>query len=98
LIIYDFTFISILFHSHGDGIIAGEELQNLDNLLSAQGLWAGKNLFRVTPALAWDFWFQISSEGHPHSFASYNTQENEMAKIQKSDLSQNTSRKYKSEK
>jgi hypothetical protein len=53
LIIYGFTFRKWIFHLYGDVTIAGEELQNL----GAQGLWAGRDLYRATPAVARDLSF-----------------------------------------
>jgi hypothetical protein len=57
LIIYCFTSRSRIFHLHGDVTIAGEGLQNLGLLLGAQGLWAGRNLYRATPAVTRDLGF-----------------------------------------
>jgi hypothetical protein len=43
-------------------------------MLGAQGLWAGRDLYRATPAVTWDLvFFPVSSEGPPLLVASYNT-------------------------
>jgi hypothetical protein len=42
-------------------------------LLSAQGLWAGRDLYRATPAVTRDLGFSGLIEGPPHSVASYDT-------------------------
>jgi hypothetical protein len=59
LIIYGFTSHSRMsrwriFHLYGDVTIAGEGLQNL-GLYS--GLWAGRDLYRATPAVTRDLGF-----------------------------------------
>jgi hypothetical protein len=43
-------------------------------MLGAQGLWAGRNLYRATPAVTWDLAFPVTSEGPPHLVAFYDTQ------------------------
>jgi hypothetical protein len=55
----------------GDVTIASDGLQKK----SAKGLWAGKDLFRATPAVTRGSSFPDSSEGPPHSVASYDTQQ-----------------------
>jgi hypothetical protein len=42
-------------------------------MLGAQGLWAGRDLYRATPAVTRDSVFPVSSEGPPHLVASYDT-------------------------
>jgi hypothetical protein len=42
-------------------------------MLGAQVLWAGRDLYRITPAVTQDFSFPVSSEGPPHSIAFYDT-------------------------
>jgi hypothetical protein len=73
LIIYGCTSRSRIFHLCGDVTIAGEGLQKFRPMLSAQGLWAGRDLYRATPAVTRDLDFPVSSEGPPHSVASYDT-------------------------
>ena len=51
LIIYRFTSRSRIFHLYGDITIAGEGLQKFRPMLGAQGLWAGRDLYRATPAV-----------------------------------------------
>jgi hypothetical protein len=67
LIIYCFTSRLRIFHSYGDVAITGEGL-------GAQGLWAGRDLYRAT--LLWHgvSVFPVSSKGQLHSVASYDTQ------------------------
>jgi hypothetical protein len=44
-------------------------------MLGAQGLLAGRDHYRATPAMTRGLGFSmVSSEGPPHSFASYDTQ------------------------
>jgi hypothetical protein len=43
-------------------------------MLGAQGLWAGRDLYRATPAVTRTSVFSASSEGPPHLVASYDTQ------------------------
>jgi hypothetical protein len=43
-------------------------------MLGAQGLWAGRDFYRATPAVIWDLVFAVSSEGQPHSVAYYDPQ------------------------
>jgi hypothetical protein len=44
-------------------------------MLGTQGLWAGRNIYRATPAVTRDLGFSglIGSEGPPHLVASYDT-------------------------
>jgi hypothetical protein len=42
-------------------------------MLGSQGLWGGRGLYRVTPAVTRASVFPVSSEGPPHSVASYDT-------------------------
>jgi hypothetical protein len=42
-------------------------------MLGAQGLLAGKDLYRATPAVKRDLIFLVSSERPPHLVASYDT-------------------------
>jgi hypothetical protein len=42
-------------------------------MLGVQGLWAGRDLYRATPAATRDLGFSSLSEGPPHSVASYDT-------------------------
>jgi hypothetical protein len=53
--------------------VAGEGLQNVGlAMLGAQGLWAGRDLYRATPAVTGDLgFFSVSSEGPLQSVASY---------------------------
>jgi hypothetical protein len=48
----------------------------LKPLLGDQGLRAGLDLYRATPAMTRGLSFQVSSEGPPYLVASYNTQGN----------------------
>jgi hypothetical protein len=57
LIIYSFTSTSWNFDLYGDVTIANERLQKLGPMLSAQDLWAGRDLYRATPAVTWDLGF-----------------------------------------
>jgi hypothetical protein len=43
-------------------------------MLGAQGLGAGRDLYRATPAVTRGLGFPVSSEGPPHSVTSYDTQ------------------------
>jgi hypothetical protein len=43
-------------------------------MLVAQGLWAGRDLYRPTPAVTWEPVFPVSFEGLTHSVAFYDTQ------------------------
>jgi hypothetical protein len=55
--------------------IAGEGLQNLGLLLGAQGLSAGRDLCRATPAVTWDLGFVRSHpKDRPHLVAFCDTQ------------------------
>jgi hypothetical protein len=74
LIIYCFTSRSRIFHLYGDVItIAGEGLQNL-GLCSALRAFEQGGIFIVPHLLCHGASvFPISSEGPPHSVASYNT-------------------------
>jgi hypothetical protein len=42
-------------------------------MLGAQGLWAGRDLYRATPAVTRTLVFPVLSEGPPHLVASYDT-------------------------
>jgi hypothetical protein len=42
-------------------------------MLGTQGLWAGRDLYRATPAMTRGLGFSVSSEGPPHLVASYDT-------------------------
>jgi hypothetical protein len=75
LIIYGFTSLSRMFHLNGDITIAGGGLQNL-GLCSALRAFEQGGISIVTHLL----WhgtsvFPVSSEGSPHSVASYDTHE-----------------------
>jgi hypothetical protein len=75
MIIYCFTFRSRIFHLYGDvTIITGEGLQNL-GLCSALRAFEQGRIF-IVPHLLWHgaSVFPVSSEGPPHSVASYDTQ------------------------
>jgi hypothetical protein len=50
---------SRIFHLYGDVTIAGEGLQNLGlcSALRGLGLWAGRDLYRATPAVTWGLCF-----------------------------------------
>jgi hypothetical protein len=73
LIIYCFTSRSRIFHLYGDVTIAGEWLQNL-GLCSALMAFEQGGIF-IVPHLLWHgaLVFPVSSEGPPHSIASYDT-------------------------
>jgi hypothetical protein len=73
LVIYSFTSHSRIFHLYGDVTIAGEGLQNL-GLCSALGAFEQGGIF-IVPHLLWyrASVFPVSSEGSPHSVASYDT-------------------------
>jgi hypothetical protein len=70
---YCFTSRSIIFHLYGDVTIAGEGLQNL-GLCSALTAFKQGRIF-IVPHLLWrgTSVFPVSSEGPPHSVASYAT-------------------------
>jgi hypothetical protein len=74
LIISCFTSRSRIFHLHGDVTIAGEGLGNL-GLCSTLRAFEQGGIF-IVPHLLWHgaSVFPISSEGPPHSIASYDTQ------------------------
>jgi hypothetical protein len=57
LIIYGFTSRSRIFHLYGDVTIAGEGAAKFRPMFGAQGLWAGKDLYRTTPAVTRDLGF-----------------------------------------
>jgi hypothetical protein len=57
-----------------DVTITGEGLSKFRPMLGAQGLWTGRDLYRARPAVTRDLGFTGSSEGPPHSVASYDTQ------------------------
>jgi hypothetical protein len=42
-------------------------------MLGAQGIWAGRDLYRATPAVARDLGFSGLIQGLPHSVTSYDT-------------------------
>jgi hypothetical protein len=42
------------------------------SMLGAKGIWAGRNIYRATPAVTQG----VASEGPPNSVASYDTHEN----------------------
>jgi hypothetical protein len=69
-----FTSCSRMFHLHGDVTNAGEGLQNL-GLCSALRAFEHWGTF-IVPHLLWHVAsvFPVSSEGPPHSVASYGTQ------------------------
>jgi hypothetical protein len=75
LIICGFTSCSRIFHLYGDVTIAGEGLQNL-GLCSALRAFEQGGIF-IVPHLLWHRTsvFPVSSEGTPHSIASYDSQE-----------------------
>jgi hypothetical protein len=74
-IIYCFTPRSRIIHLYGDVTIAGEGLQNL-GLCSALRAFEQGGIF-IVPHLLYMWYgasvFSVSSEGPPHSVASYNT-------------------------
>jgi hypothetical protein len=74
LIIYCFKSCSRIFHLYGDLTITGEMLQNL-GLCSAFRAFEQEGFF-IVPHLLWHgaSVFLVSSEGPPHSIASYDTQ------------------------
>jgi hypothetical protein len=43
-------------------------------MFGAQGLWAGRGLYRATPAVIWDLGFSGLIEGLPYLVTSNNTQ------------------------
>jgi hypothetical protein len=45
------------------------------DMLGAQGRWAGRDLYRATPAVTRDLGFPVLSEGPLHTVAFYDTQE-----------------------
>jgi hypothetical protein len=58
LIIYCFTSCSRIFHLYGDVTIAGEGwAAKFRPMLGAQGLWAGRDLYRATPTVTWGLSF-----------------------------------------
>jgi hypothetical protein len=61
--------VSRIFHLYGDFAIADNGLQNL-GLCSALRAF----LYRTTPAVTRGLGFPVSSEGPPHSVASYDPQ------------------------
>jgi hypothetical protein len=73
MIIYGFTSRSRIFHSYGDVTITGEGLQNL-GLCSVLRAFEQGGIF-IVPHLLWHgaLVFPVSSEGPPHSVASYDT-------------------------
>jgi hypothetical protein len=73
LIIYCFTSRSRFFTYHSRWRAAKFRL-----MLGAQGLWAGRDLYRATPAVTWYLYFSglIRRIQPPHSVASYDTQLN----------------------
>jgi hypothetical protein len=72
-IIQCFTSRPQIFHLYGDATIAGEGLQNL-GLRSALRAFEQGGIF-IVPHLLWHGTsiFPVSSEGPPHSVASYDT-------------------------
>jgi hypothetical protein len=75
LIIYSFTSRLRIFHLYGDVTIIGDGLQNL-GLCSALRAFKQRGIF-IVPHLLWHgtSGFPVSSEGPPHSVASYDTHE-----------------------
>jgi hypothetical protein len=73
LIIYGFTSLSRIFHLYGDVTIAVEGLQNL-GLCSALRAFEQGGIF-IVPHLLWHGTsvFPVSSDGLPHSVASFDT-------------------------
>jgi hypothetical protein len=73
LIIYGFTSRSLIFHLYGNVTIARERLQNLGLCSALRALEQG-GIF-IVPHLLWHGTsvFPVSSQGPPHSVASYNT-------------------------
>jgi hypothetical protein len=71
LIVYCFMSHSRIFHSYGDVIIAGEGLKKFRPMLGAQGLWAGRDLYRATPAVTRDPDFPISYDLFLYFFLSF---------------------------
>jgi hypothetical protein len=73
LIIYGFTSRSRIVHLNGDVTIAGEGLQNLGQSSALRAFEQG-GIF-IVPHLLWHgaSIFPVSSEGPPHSVASYDT-------------------------
>jgi hypothetical protein len=71
--IYGFTSRSRIFHLYGDVNIAGEGLQNLGICLAPRAFEQG-GIF-IVPHLLWHWTsgFPVSSEGPPHSGASFDT-------------------------
>jgi hypothetical protein len=75
LVTYSFTYRSRIFHLYGDDIIACKGMQNL-GLCSALrsieegGIFIVPHLLRHETSV-----FPVSSEGSPHSVASYDTRE-----------------------
>jgi hypothetical protein len=66
LIDYSLLYVSRILHLYGDVNDAGE-----GPMLGAQGIWAGSDFYRATPAVTRDLGFPVSSEGPPHLDASY---------------------------
>jgi hypothetical protein len=58
-IIYRFTSRSRIFHLYGDVTVTGEgwRAAKFRPMLSAQGLWGGRDLYRATPAVTQDLGF-----------------------------------------
>jgi hypothetical protein len=74
LVVYCFTSHSRIFHLYGDVTITGEGLQNL-GLCSALRAFEQGGIFIVPHLLRHGASvFPVSSEGPPHSVASYDTQ------------------------
>jgi hypothetical protein len=75
LIIYSFTSRSRIFHLYGEVTIAGERLQNL-GLCSELRAFEQGEIF-IVPHLLWHgtLVFPVSSEGPPHSVATYDKHE-----------------------
>jgi hypothetical protein len=75
LFVYRFTFYSRIFHlypwwRHHCRWKAAK----FRPMLGAQGHWAGRDLYCAKPVVTRDLGFPVSSEGPPHSVASYDTQ------------------------
>jgi hypothetical protein len=77
LIIYGFTFRSIIFHLYGEVTITGEGLQNLGLCLALRA-FEQEEIFIVPQSLwHWASVFPLSSEGPlPYLVVSYDTQDN----------------------
>jgi hypothetical protein len=50
-------YVPMVQEKYGDVIIAGEGLQNLGLYSALRALWAGRDLYRATPAVTWDLGF-----------------------------------------